>query len=243
MNRYPIIRVLLIPLLALPIACGSDDDLSGIDGGAGSVLLFVNSSPAGADVFVDGSNAGSTTPDTLTLSPGNHSVTLRLCDYEEWTKSFVSVDGDTLIADATLEKKFDFQDDFEMGAGQWTAGCPFTFVDSTSHDGSAYVLVVNDSDCETRLIPLFEVPECQTPQVSFYYKLTTSGLVDASLKIETSIVENFMPIETTSGWIRFEVEPSAFVNLSGPASFSFVLRSNGEDTYRFSLDDFSLNAL
>jgi hypothetical protein len=229
-------------LFALTTGCGADHGPTGTGSGSGTVVLTVSSEPPGAEIFVDGTGAGSTTPDTLLIPAGTHAVTLRLCDYEEWTKTYDAVDGDTLVVEANLDKVFVFGDDFEAGAANWTAGCPFTFPRTGSHDGSAYALIVQEEDCSTRLIPGFEIPRCLTPRVSFYYKLTSTGLVAGNLRIDADGGSEFVSIDTTSVWTRFDVPASAFDDLTGQATFSFVLSANGIDTYRLSLDDFALDA-
>lgn len=48
--------------------------------------IFVNSTPAGAQIFVDGTNTNNVTPDsTDKLSTGNHDVTLKLDGYRDTT--------------------------------------------------------------------------------------------------------------------------------------------------------------
>jgi hypothetical protein len=56
----------------------------------GSIEL--NSTPAGARVYLDGSDTGQATPITLTnITPGNHSIMLDLFHYQIWEDSSVQV--------------------------------------------------------------------------------------------------------------------------------------------------------
>jgi hypothetical protein len=80
-----LIFLLLIPFVALVFtACDSDDDP--ISPSTGS--LYVSSSPAGAEIWIDGSNTSKVTPDTVTnVSTGVRTVTLSLVDYQDTTFS------------------------------------------------------------------------------------------------------------------------------------------------------------
>ncbi|MGA9292608.1 MAG: PEGA domain-containing protein, partial [Ignavibacteriaceae bacterium] len=56
--------------------------------------IFINSSPAGAQIFVDGTNTSKVTPDsTDKLSAGNHDVTLKLDGYRDTTITVNVVQG------------------------------------------------------------------------------------------------------------------------------------------------------
>jgi hypothetical protein len=56
--------------------------------------IFINSSPAGAQIFVDNTNINKVTPDsTDKLSTGNHSVTLKLDGYRDTTITVNVVQG------------------------------------------------------------------------------------------------------------------------------------------------------
>ena len=64
--------------------------------------LAVDSTPAGADIEIDGSFVGST-PSTLSLAPGKHQVTISKKGYTNWTRT-LTVTGGTVHLNAELEK-------------------------------------------------------------------------------------------------------------------------------------------
>lgn len=87
----------LILLLVIPIAgmiftsCDtSDDPITSTPEGN----IYITSNPAGAEIWLDGTNTLKTTPDTIkNVDEGTHNVTLKLQDYNDTTIS-VGVSGD-----------------------------------------------------------------------------------------------------------------------------------------------------
>ena len=65
--------------------------------------LSVESSVAGADIEIDGSFVGST-PSTLSVAPGQHTVTVKKKGYEDWTRS-MNVAGNSVHLSADLTSK------------------------------------------------------------------------------------------------------------------------------------------
>ncbi len=65
--------------------------------------LDIWSTPAGADIFVDGEFVGQT-PHTLVVTPGEHTINLRKKDFGIWQRRIVVVPGKRKIG-ATLEQK------------------------------------------------------------------------------------------------------------------------------------------
>jgi hypothetical protein len=236
--------VLLIATLALSplsFSCGRNSGPAGGDQG-GTVTLMITSDPQNATIYVDNVSTGQMTPDTLDIASGDHTVSLKLCDYNDWEKSYSGADGDTLSFQASLTLKFDFSDDFNTGGGNWTAGCPVRFSEIDSHNGTGYLLIIDNAACSTELIDSYEVPTCLSPTISFWYKLTTPGSVGVNLKIDAEGGPRYQRLDATSTWTRIDVQSSEIEGLLGPAMFSFEFSPAGSDTFRFSLDDFSLHA-
>ena len=76
----------------------SEDEVS-----AGSIQ--VNSSPSGAQIFLDGSDTGQVTNTTLTgISPGSHRVEVTKEGYVDYEESVSVSSGQTVRVDATLSK-------------------------------------------------------------------------------------------------------------------------------------------
>ena len=65
--------------------------------------LSVESSVPGADIEVDGSFVGST-PSTLSVAPGQHTVTVKKKGYEDWSRS-MNVSGNSVHLNADLTAK------------------------------------------------------------------------------------------------------------------------------------------
>src|SRR5260221_2765114 len=68
---------------------------------ATQTTVVVSSSPAGADVEVDGKFVGNT-PSTITLTPGDHSVKILKKDYKPWERQLKATGGNISI-NAELE--------------------------------------------------------------------------------------------------------------------------------------------
>lgn len=70
---------------------------------ADSSAVVVKSNPDGAEITVDGKFMG-TTPSTLRLPPGEHTVKIEKSSYKEWNRSVTLSAGGDITIDATLEK-------------------------------------------------------------------------------------------------------------------------------------------
>lgn len=66
--------------------------------------LAVASTPSGAQIWIDGSNTGKVTPDTIkNLSAGTHSLTLKLNGYKDTVQTNISITaGQTISRNITL---------------------------------------------------------------------------------------------------------------------------------------------
>lgn len=69
---------------------------------AAQASLAVDSTPAGADIEIDGAFVGNT-PSTLTVAPGSHQVAVKKKGYTDWTKT-LNVTGGTVHLNAELEQ-------------------------------------------------------------------------------------------------------------------------------------------
>lgn len=79
--------------------------LSGGNGGeeASQGSIQVNSTPSGADIYLDGSNTGRTTNSTLTgVSPGSHTIGVIKDGYGDYETSVSVTKGQTAVVNATL---------------------------------------------------------------------------------------------------------------------------------------------
>ena len=63
----------------------------------------VSSNPTGADVLVDGEFVGNS-PAALKLSPGKHTVTVKMSGYKDWSKEIAVQPGSEVQLTANLEK-------------------------------------------------------------------------------------------------------------------------------------------
>lgn len=87
--------LLLIPFFALLISSCSDDPVS-TPTAEGN--LFLNSIPAGAEIWIDGANTLQTTPDTVfDIDAGVHSVTLKRNEYVDTTFSISIIEDETSV--------------------------------------------------------------------------------------------------------------------------------------------------
>lgn len=69
---------------------------------AAQAALSVDSSPAGADIEIDGAFAGST-PSTLTIAPGTHEIAIKKKGFVPWTRK-MNVSGGSIHLNAELEQ-------------------------------------------------------------------------------------------------------------------------------------------
>jgi hypothetical protein len=66
----------------------------------------VETTPKGAEIFVDGQTTGQTTPARVQVPAGLHTVTVRLNGYQQVRRTFQAVEGSTVhITDVTLQPK------------------------------------------------------------------------------------------------------------------------------------------
>lgn len=97
-----LVLFLLIPFTALMItSCDtSDDPITPTPDGN----IFVSSNPAGAEIWIDGTNTLKTTADTVkNVDEGVHSITLKLEDYRDTTFSVSVTGGQTsVVSNVTL---------------------------------------------------------------------------------------------------------------------------------------------
>jgi len=88
-----LIFLLIIPFVVLITSC-EDDTVTPIPTGN----IYLTSSPAGAEIWIDGSNTFSTTPDTINnVSEGARSVTLKLQNYNDTTFSVTVTENQTKV--------------------------------------------------------------------------------------------------------------------------------------------------
>lgn len=87
---------------AIVIKAGETAQVGPIDLGAPDARLLVRSTPAGADVTVDGTYRGRT-PLEIGVSPGaQHDVLVARTGHESWTRSFSAASGERTILTAAL---------------------------------------------------------------------------------------------------------------------------------------------
>jgi hypothetical protein len=94
--------LLLIPFVALVVSSCSDDDPvtpSAMEGN-----LYITSTPAGAEIWIDGVNTSQTTNDTiLDIDEGVHNVTLKLTEYKDTTFSIsITADQTSIVGPIVL---------------------------------------------------------------------------------------------------------------------------------------------
>ena len=63
----------------------------------------VSSNPTGADVLVDGDFVGNA-PAALKLSPGKHTVVVKMSSYKDWSREVTVQSGSEVQLTASLEK-------------------------------------------------------------------------------------------------------------------------------------------
>ena len=66
-------------------------------------MVALVSTPAGADVNVDGSFVGNA-PATLKLKPGKHTIRVTMNGYKDWSKDMTVLAGSQVNLAATMEK-------------------------------------------------------------------------------------------------------------------------------------------
>jgi hypothetical protein len=65
--------------------------------------VLVKSNPDGAEIIIGGKYVGST-PSTLQLPPGEHTITVEKSGYKSWQRTIAVNSGGTITVDAALEK-------------------------------------------------------------------------------------------------------------------------------------------
>jgi hypothetical protein len=66
-------------------------------------MVALVSTPAGADVNVDGAFVGNA-PATLKLKPGKHTIRVTMNGYKDWSKDMTVLAGSQVNLAATMEK-------------------------------------------------------------------------------------------------------------------------------------------
>jgi hypothetical protein len=79
------------------------DSKSGTTAEAAKGAFNVSSNPAGADVSLDGNFIGNS-PASLKLSPGKHTITVKMSGWKDWTRDITVQAGSEVQLTATLEK-------------------------------------------------------------------------------------------------------------------------------------------
>ena len=102
-------KLLLIPIVLLLglLIVSCEDTTTGPDGTTPTTgNLAVVSTPAGAQIWVDGTNSGKVTPDTVkNLSAGTHALILKLDGYKDTAQSSISITaGSTTNRTITLTR-------------------------------------------------------------------------------------------------------------------------------------------
>ena len=85
------------------VSAPADSQTSSATNTAALSTLLVKSTPDGAEITIDGKYVGST-PSTLTLSPGEHTIKVEKLGFKLWERPMTVGAGGTLTVDATLEK-------------------------------------------------------------------------------------------------------------------------------------------
>jgi hypothetical protein len=100
-------KLLLIPLvMLLGLFIVSCEDSTTNPPSVTTGTLFVQSTPVGAQIWVDGTNTGKITPDSIkNLSAGNHALTLKFDGYKDTVQASVSITaGQTTSKNITLTR-------------------------------------------------------------------------------------------------------------------------------------------
>lgn len=97
-----------IPPTANPVAATLRDHTQSMTtqaatGPAVQVSVVIDSTPAGADIEIDGAFVGNT-PSTVTVAPGSHQIAVKKKGFTDWTKT-LNVTGGTVHLNAELEQE------------------------------------------------------------------------------------------------------------------------------------------
>jgi hypothetical protein len=69
----------------------------------GQVRCNFTSTPSGAEISIDGKYVGST-PSSISMSPGNHTVVFSIPGFAQWTRELSVAPGSDLTVNAILQK-------------------------------------------------------------------------------------------------------------------------------------------
>lgn len=101
-------KLFFLPIILLTafffISC--EDSTTDPGGEVTTGTLFVQSTPAGAQIWVDGTNTGKVSPDSIkNLSAGTHSLTLKLDGYKDSVQTGITITaGSTTTRNITLSR-------------------------------------------------------------------------------------------------------------------------------------------
>ncbi|HZS28869.1 MAG TPA: PEGA domain-containing protein [Candidatus Angelobacter sp.] len=76
---------------------------SNVTAAEADAIIALVSTPAGADVNVDDAFVGST-PATLKLKPGKHTIKVSMAGYKDWARDMTVLSGSQVLLTATMEK-------------------------------------------------------------------------------------------------------------------------------------------
>ncbi len=93
----------LAKLKSVPLAAAIPPGQPGVPPAAAQAALSVDSTPAGADIEIDGAFVGNT-PSTLTIALGSHKIAVRKKGFADWTRT-LNVTGGTVHLNAELEQE------------------------------------------------------------------------------------------------------------------------------------------
>ena len=79
------------------------DSLSSIDSNAAPAKVTITSEPEGAEIYVDGSLAGST-PSTLSLPAGACTIMVKQAGFQDWQRDLRVIAGSEVSLRAVLSK-------------------------------------------------------------------------------------------------------------------------------------------
>ncbi len=171
--------------------------------------LKITSDPSEASVYIDGDYEG-TTPLTLSLSPGTHSIKLSKSDYEDYTTSVTLNPGESKTISATLTPTFGYLsvDSSPSGAkvyidGSYVGDTPLK--DYKLSTGEHEVKVVKDG----------------------YEEFTKTVTINSGEK--TSVEAGLIAIQTTSTTSR--VVTSSITTLSSPTQTARAAANGMPATY------------
>lgn len=96
--------VLVLLVLTLPACVSVQDNGQKTTAPPPAATVQFSSSPDPAEVFIDGQYRGST-PVSLQLAAGPHTIEFKLEGYQTWTRELVVVAGDDTRVASTLQRE------------------------------------------------------------------------------------------------------------------------------------------